>query len=323
MKIFRKDRLSDAAITQWLTALRANPYVPESGYAATAVFRARVPGADDCYFAGVNVENVDHRLSTHGEEGAIAAMVTGLGKYAEIAEGWVMGAPQNLKADKHSPAADALVSCCGKCRQQIAGFAGENVKIHYVALNGQMSTTTVGAFLPEAFTLRRFSEEKKSVTKEGSAEEIENRLLRKEKQTEKEIVAWLKGIDSVDYLSKISQAVVLELDNGCYAAGAKIEDAAFLSVNAAQSALAIATAGFGACAIREAWVFTKGRDGKEIPPDSFGGLTLSALQTLLQRAAHAAIPVRFLAGDGGIIRMTLSEAARLAASGSIPLHKKP
>jgi cytidine deaminase len=315
MEIFRKGKLSDAEITQWLTELRTNPYIPESGYAATAVFRT-----GDCYFAGVNVENIDHRLSTHGEEGAIAALVTGLGKDAEIAEGWVMGAPQKVEAG--APGADVLVSCCGKCRQQIAGFAGESVKIHYVSLNGHMTTTTVGAFLPEAFTLRGFSEEKKSAAKKYSAVEIENRLLRKG-QSEKEIIAWLKDIDSVDYLSKISQAMVLELDNGTCVAGAKIEDAAFLSMNAAQSALAIAVSKFGACKISKVWVYTKGRSGKEIPADSFGGLTLSALQTLLQKAEHAAIPVCFVAGDDSIIRMTLAEAAKLAASSRIPLHKKP
>jgi cytidine deaminase len=303
MKVFRTGKLSNAEIAQWLTALRANAYIPESGYAATTVFRAR---GDDFYFGGVNVENTDHRLSTHGEEGAIAAMLTGLGKYAEIAEGWVMGAPRQAQAPT-----DALVSCCGKCRQQIAGFAGENVKIHYVALDGHMTTTTVGAFLPEAFTLRQFSAEKKSAAKKHTAAEIENRLVRKGKLSDTEITQWLKDIESVDYFSKVSQAVVLELGNNHYAAGGKMEDAAFLSMNAMQAALAIAVASFGAQALRAAWIYTKTRDGKEMPPVT---LTLSALQTLRQMAESPALPVNFLSGDGSITRMTLTEAARLASS---------
>jgi cytidine deaminase len=306
MKNFKKGKLSAAAIAEWLIELRANAYVPESGFAVTVALRARAGGEEDYYFAGVNVENIDHRLSTHAEEACIAAMVTSLGKQAEIAEVWVMGA-----------------TCCGKCRQQIAGFAGENVKIHYMALKGGGTSTTVGAFLPEAFTLREFSAEKKSAGSGMlSAAAIENRLFRKAPLTEQQIAAWLREIDSIDYFSKISQAVVLKLDNGAYAAGAKVEDAAFLSMNAVQSALASAVTNFGACAVQETWVYTKGRAGKEIPPDSFGVLTMSALQSLLQMAEHAAIPVNFFAGDGSVARMTLTEAAKTAPTSGKPFYKK-
>ncbi|MCE9508150.1 MAG: hypothetical protein K8R48_07550 [Alphaproteobacteria bacterium] len=306
MKNFKKGKLSDSAIAEWLIGLRAHPYVPESAFAVTAALRARACGEEDYYFAGVNVENIDHRLSTHAEEACIAAMVTGLGKQAEIAEVWVMGA-----------------TCCGKCRQQIAGFAGENVKIHYMALKGGSASTTVGAFLPETFTLREFSAEKKSSSAEKlSAADVENRLFRKGNLTEQDIKTWLQEINSIDYFSKISQAVVLKLDNGVYAAGAKVEDAAFLSLNAVQSALASAVTNFGACAVQEAWVYTKGRAGKEIPPDSFCALTMSALQSLLQMAEHDAIPVRFFTGDGGILRTTLIEAAKMAPTSGKPFYKK-
>ena len=321
MKNFRKGKLSDAEIVQWLRDLRKNSYAPETDFFVTAVFRARVQGVDDYYFGGVNIENTDHRIATHAEEGCIAAMVTGLGRNAEIAEGWVMAAPQGVNAGDSDPAADTMISCCGKCRQQIAGLAGEGVKIHTITLNGRQSSTTVGDFLPDLFTFRQYIPEllmlKKTNVPAPSYDEVKNRLIRHGKQTEEEILTWLKEIESIAYVSKVSQAIVLELDNGVYVAGAKIEEAAFLSINAAQSAVAVAVAAFGACAIRGVWVHTKGGEGREIPANSFGTLTLSALQTLSEMAEHEEISVRFFT-RGDSLSMTLSEAAGFA-----PTYRKP
>src|SRR5437762_371186 len=97
MNSFRKGALSAADIVQWLKELRSHAYVPESGYCVSAVFRARLGGTDDYYFGGVNAENIEHRISTHGEEGCIAGMVTGLGNRVRMAEGWVMGAPGDAR----------------------------------------------------------------------------------------------------------------------------------------------------------------------------------------------------------------------------------
>ena len=306
MENFKKGRLSQGEIVQWLGQLRKNAHVPESGFIVTAVFRARAAGADDYYFAGTNVENIDHRLTTHAEEGCLAAMVTGLGRHAEIVEGWVMGAPKDLQKS------DMLVSCCGKCRQQIAGFADAAVEIHAVSLNGATASTTVGAFLPNPFTFRAYSGD--VISPDFSAaradDDVKKKLTRHGPLTEKEIAVWLKEIESVDYASKLSQAMVLKLDNGAYVAGAKIEEAAFVSMSAAQTALAIAVAGFGACKVQAVWVYTKGRDGKELPAHSAGLLTLSALQTLAPFAENGDIPVRFLAGDGSVAQMTFSGAVR-------------
>lgn len=254
MKIFRKGKLSTTQITEWLREMRANAYVPESGYAVAAVFRARAGRVEDYYFAGVNVENAEHRLSTHGEEGAIAAMVTGLGKRAEIVEGWVMGAPKEAPLSHNSSG-----SCCGKCRQQIAGFADAKVKIHSVSLKGKISSTTVGAFLPDVFTFREYITDIHAAKKSAapSEEDVKNRLMRKSKLSEQGIFTWLKHIESVDYASKVPQALVLQLDNGAYVAGAKIEEAAFNGMSAVQAALATAVSEFGMHKVTGVWVYTK------------------------------------------------------------------
>jgi len=322
MKNFRKGRLSDIEIMQWLRDLRKNAYAPETDFSVTAVFRACVQGVDDYYFGGVNIENIDHRSAMHAEEGCIAAIVTSFGRQAEIAEGWVMAASKGLNAGDSDSAADTMISCCGKCRQQIAGLAGEDVKIHTITLNGRQSLTTVGDFLPDLFTFRQYIPEllvlKETNAPAPSFDKVKDRLIRQGGQTEDEIFAWLREIESIVYVSKVSQALVLELDNGTYVAGVKIEDAAFISMNAAQSAVAIAVSTFGERRIRNIWVYTKGVDGREIPEDSFGTLTLPALQTLSEMAEHEEIPIRFFMEGDDTVSMTLSEATRIA-----PTHRKP
>lgn len=169
-----------------LEELLPRAYVPYSNFRVAAVVRS-----GDQYFGGVNVENEDHRLSTHAEEGAIAAMVAKLGLSARIDEIWVS------------------VACCGKCRQQIVAFADKGVRVHVT----DAPTTTVGAFLPDAFT-----------------------------------VAMPKSAP---------EKVTLLLDNGAKVTGVKVEDPAFLTISAAQAAVAIARAEHGDAKIVEVWASSK------------------------------------------------------------------
>lgn len=287
MERFKKGRLSEAEVYQWLLALRPYAHVPVSNFSVTTVFRARAGSTDDFYFAGVNVENDDHRLATHGEEGAISGIVTALGKQAEIVEVWVMGAPLGVKPGDGSPFADAVVSCCGKCRQQIAGLAAEDAKIHYVTLNGKTSTTTIDAFLPEKFTFRNYISDFAG-SPAGAApadDEVAKKLSRKGPLSDAEIEAWLKSLESVDYATKVTQSIVVKLDNGFYVAGAKVEDAAFIDISAAQAAMANAVTTFGARTVESVWVYT-GDHGK---------LPLSSLQVLLEFAEDEKLPVKYLA----------------------------
>ena len=316
MKIFRQaDRpLSDAAIGDWLRDLRGHPHCTESGFAVTAVFRARLGAGDTFYFAGVNVENPDHRVSTHGEEGALAAMVVALGKAAEIVEGWVMGAPKDLKKGTADPLGDVAVSCCGKCRQQIANFAAEDVVIHSLALNGAASATTMGACLPDQFTFRQFrpeaAERQATDAPPPIAAAVEQRLIRAGAAlSPADIFDWLRTLESANAATGTSDAVVLRLADGAHVAGVKIEEAAFLDVNAIQAAAAIANAEFGHIKVTEAWSHAHGypdqSDDTVIPPH------LSALQTLKEFAAGPDIPLHLFDRRGTMRDLTLTEAARL------------
>lgn len=326
MKSFRKGALSQSDIIQWLRDLRGNPSVPESGFDVTSVFRARCGGDSDYYFGGVNVEISDHRLSTHGEEGSLAGIVTGLGREAEVVEGWIMGAPRGLKPGDASPFSDTLASSCGKCRQQVAGFARPGAPIHSVSLNGNIRTTRVGDCLPDPFTFRQYVAELVDRKETGTAPspsgaEVEKRLMNKGPLPLPEIRRWMEGLQSVDYASKVSQHLVARLDNGFYVAGTKIEEAAFVSVNAAQSAVALATTEFGERTIEEVWVYTKGRDEKALPSGAYGTLPMSALQTLFQFAVNGRIPVHHLNDGPDIMTLELTEAAKVAPTSKRPFYQ--
>lgn len=314
MKIFRQAErpLTDGEVGTWLRELRGHPYCIESGFDVTAVFRARLGEASHFYFAGVNVENPDHRVSTHGEEGAIAAMVVALGKQAELVEGWVMGAPKGLEQGTDDPLGDIEVSCCGKCRQQIANFADEDVVIHSVALNGSASTTTMGAYLPDQFTFQQFrpeaAEDPATRPRVPTAAEAGKRLIRAGVDlSSDEIFRWLASLESANAATGTSEAVILRLANGSYVAGVKIEEAAFLDVNAIQCAAAIANGAFGRIAVTEAWWYAQ---GKEDGDHAFPAPRLSALQTLIEFATGSDIPLHIFDARGDRREMSLAEATR-------------
>jgi cytidine deaminase len=282
MQIFKKTStpLTNEEIFEWLKSLRGNPYNPASKFDVTTVFRAKLGEDEHYYFAGVNVENLDHRLTTHGEEGCIAAMVTGLGNKAEIAEIWLMGAPRELTSDSDHPLASNTVSCCGKCRQQIASLANPEAKVHSFSLKGDHKTTTVGEFLTDVFSFKHFAPEllthNHQLNRSPSHEEVESKIMRQGHElSHAEIFAWLQELESVDFASHTSQAVILKLDNGAYVAGVRVEEAAFLSADPIQNALAIANAEFGKPTVTEVWSYTKKRPEQMVEFNSFGASTLS------------------------------------------------
>lgn len=342
MNLFKKtDKpLSQEEITEWLRELRGHPFNAASGFDVTAVFRVKVGEEDTYYFPGVNVENIDHRLGTHAEEGCIAAMATAFGKGAEIVEGWVMGAPKELKKGDQHFLADNMVTCCGKCRQQIAGLADPSVTIHSISLNGEHKQKTVGELLPDVFSFRQFAPELLNASpRQGqtlSEFEIERKIIREgEELSEKEIVQWLQELESIDYATKTQQAVVLKLTNNIYVAGVKVEEAAYVDIDPIQSALTIACASQKQVCVEEVWTFSQNRNKaealstskvgleKELTPlfagfksfnkedETFTPLTLSSVQFLAQFAAHGKIPIHMVNAKGQTESIPLNESANL------------
>jgi cytidine deaminase len=116
------------------TAVRENAYAPYSRFKVGAALRTPA----GTVYLGVNAENVAYPEGTCAEAGAIAAMCAG-GEY-EIAELLVI-------SDSPIP-----ITPCGGCRQKIAEFAGPDVAITMVTMEGVSSVVTVADLLPGSFS---------------------------------------------------------------------------------------------------------------------------------------------------------------------------
>ncbi|WGV16208.1 cytidine deaminase [Fuscovulum ytuae] len=116
------------------TEVREKAYAPYSRFKVGAALRT----ASGAVFVGCNVENVAYPEGTCAEAGAIAAMVAG--GETRIAEVLVI-------ADSPDP-----VPPCGGCRQKIAEFAGQEVRVTLCTTDGTSRVMTVAELLPGVFT---------------------------------------------------------------------------------------------------------------------------------------------------------------------------
>ena len=115
------------------TQVRENAYAPYSRFKVGAAIRA----ASGVVYTGCNVENVAYPEGTCAEAGAIAAMIAA--GDSRIAEIYVI-------ADGPEP-----VPCCGGCRQKIAEFADQDVRVTMATVDGMERTITVAQLLPGVF----------------------------------------------------------------------------------------------------------------------------------------------------------------------------
>lgn len=116
------------------TEVRERAYAPYSRFKVGAALRTEA----GTVFVGCNVENVAFPEGTCAEAGAIAAMVAG--GETRIAEVCVI-------ADSPEP-----VPPCGGCRQKIAEFAGQEVRVTLCTTDGKSRVMTVAELLPGVFT---------------------------------------------------------------------------------------------------------------------------------------------------------------------------
>lgn len=114
-------------------AVRERAWVPYSRFKVGAAIRAQ----SGAVYAGCNVENVAYPQGTCAEAGAIAAMVAG--GDTSIAEVVVV-------ADSEHP-----TTPCGGCRQKLREFAGPEVVVTMVTLEGRSLSMTMEQLLPGAF----------------------------------------------------------------------------------------------------------------------------------------------------------------------------
>ena len=237
MKTHHIGKLAFAEIFSWLLALRSRAYCPISHYAVAAVGRALDSTGQDIYLAGVNVENADHRLSTHAEEGVLAALVTALGPSARLQEIWAVAAPDHLRSGDDDVLAKIIPSYCGKCRQQMAGLAvGAEMKLHGISLDGQVDTMTLAQALKGYMTLENIEASSHHLISGVSIFDSQKMFQR----GDVDIKQWLGQLQACDPITQHGRCSILSFNSDAHVAGVDIEDAAFLSISAYQAALAIA-----------------------------------------------------------------------------------
>ena len=115
-------------------SVRERAYAPYSRFKVGAAIRS----PSGAVHVGCNVENVAYPEGTCAEAGAIAAMVAA--GDTRIAEVWVI-------ADSPDP-----VPPCGGCRQKIAEFADQDVRVVLCTTDGAQKVMTVAELLPGVFT---------------------------------------------------------------------------------------------------------------------------------------------------------------------------
>ncbi|MCB6178195.1 cytidine deaminase [Rhodobacter sp. Har01] len=116
------------------TEVREHAWAPYSRFKVGAAIRA----ASGRVYVGCNVENVAYPEGTCAEAGAIAAMVAGGDTVIE--EVCVI-------ADSPEP-----VPPCGGCRQKIAEFAAQGVRVTLATTQGKRKVMTVADLLPGVFS---------------------------------------------------------------------------------------------------------------------------------------------------------------------------
>jgi cytidine deaminase len=98
---------------------------------------AAVLSDDGRVFVGANVENASYGLALCAERSAVAAaVVAGVRKLAACA----------VVTSTNPPA-----SPCGMCRQTLAEFGGDDLRVILENDDGQREETTLGTLLPRAF----------------------------------------------------------------------------------------------------------------------------------------------------------------------------
>ena len=111
----------------------ANAHAPYSRFKIGACVRA----ASGRLYAGCNVENASYPVTQCAEATAIGAMVAA-------------GDRQIVEAVIVTEGAEPCPPC-GRCRQQLAEFAGPDMRIYLCGPEGVRVTATLGELLPMAF----------------------------------------------------------------------------------------------------------------------------------------------------------------------------
>lgn len=315
--IIRKaDDLSQDEVFAWLKTLRGHPYVAQSGFDVTSVFKVNTP-AGSYYVGGVNVENRELTTGTCAEEGALATAITAFGQNVDVVEGWVMGAPKSMTTSN--------IACypCGECRQRIAQYAAEGAPIHMMGLNGKrLDTKTRGQLLPNAFSFRDLEHNGAATAAPplAAVAKISDRLYQTPEKplTKTQIYNWLTGLRGDVRVSDYNEMAVWRLAGGVYVAGVKVENAAYpSSTNVMATTAAVMNAHFGHKPVEEVWVHAFYNDAvKQTAQVDKHHVSTGASLQILREFAEPSIKIHQFNGRGmtktSTLQALLSQAPRFS-----------
>ena len=127
-------RMNDSDLLEAARDAQSEAYVPYSEYTVGAALKT----ADGEVFVGCNIENANYSNSLHAEEVAIAeAVKNGYGEFETLAVS--------------SGERDA-VTPCGMCRQTLAEFCDEDLRVLCDAGADGVREHRLGQLLPETIT---------------------------------------------------------------------------------------------------------------------------------------------------------------------------
>lgn len=115
---------------------REKAYAPYSKFKVGA---ALLSGSGKVYY-GANIENSSYSLTCCAERIAI---------FKAVSEGEMGFTKFAIIGNSEDP-----ISPCGACRQVMAEFFDDHVKIYLTNLTGNLKKTTISQLLPDSFTLK-------------------------------------------------------------------------------------------------------------------------------------------------------------------------
>lgn len=301
--------LSQPDIYKLLKKLRLHAASKYSNYSVASI--AEIKKSNDLYFysSGVNVENDEHnRLTIHAEQNAIATAVTLLGSTTTFSNLWIMAAPVNATPNDTSNIAG---KSCGHCRQILVSLAERDAEIYTVTLDGRFGSpdSFERNFLPDCFSENNLNLSSEGLSKNSMDESSKiaawDIVQDAKKLNIDEIANYLKllspHIISDAFKTSSITACILKCNKGGYAAGALVQDIAFLTTDAIFSALGNAVTQFGQENLRFDEIHLL---SSSLEPNQ---LSLAEIETLSFRYTHRNTQVYFHTQDGQYSCFTLLE----------------
>lgn len=282
--IRKADSLTIAELHHWLTDLRDHSLAHFSEFQVASILKIRHEG-DSYYVAGVNVENTDFGLGACAEEGAVAVAIASFGHFFTVEEVYVTGL--------HVSETKASHPCypCGECRQRLAQYVAPQACVHLV-VGEEVEVHSFAELLPFAFSFRHIEPSLPKLALASRRNPLPI-MRRTEELSDTSRREWLNELMGDMRISGVSEAVLLELENGYTVAGTNIENPAYTSSSSGfAAAVSVAAVLFGQMEVLRA--FCHWKDFRKTPKTAALHHVTGAAKDILRFYAPEDIPIIIL-----------------------------